>query len=77
MSVGEVYSAETGAGGSSARNQERISSLRQVLVALGAALTSSTSDGDLETVFERQVRQLLDLLGCRPSSRHRTTRCIH
>jgi len=61
MSVGEVYSAETGAGGSSARNQERISSLRQVLVALGAALTSSTSDGDLETVFERQVRQLLDL----------------
>src|SRR5262245_48477324 len=61
MSVGEVYSAEAGAGGGSARNQDRISSLRQVLVALGTALTNSTSEGDLESVFERQVRQLLDL----------------
>ena len=61
MSVGEVYSVDAEAGGRSTRSQERLSSLRQVLVALGAALTTSTVEGDLETVFERQVRQLLDL----------------
>jgi transcriptional regulator with PAS, ATPase and Fis domain len=61
MSVGEVYSVDAEAGGRSTRSQERLSSLRQVLVALGAALTASTLEGDLETVFERQVRQLLDL----------------
>jgi len=60
MSVGEVYTAE-GATGRSLRNQERLSSLRQVLVALGSALTTSSSEGDLENVFERHVRQLLDL----------------
>jgi hypothetical protein len=40
---------------------ERLSSLRQVLVALGTALSASTGEGDLEVAFERQVRQLLDL----------------
>jgi transcriptional regulator with PAS, ATPase and Fis domain len=61
MSVGEVYSVDAEAGGQSMRSQERLSSLRQVLMALGAALTTTTVEGDLETVFERQVRQLLDL----------------
>ena len=61
MSVGEVYPAQGGGGGCPPRSLERLSSLRQVLVALGTALTSSTSEGDLEIIFERQVRQLLDL----------------
>src|SRR5262245_47278404 len=61
MSVGEVYSANGEGIGRPPRSHERLSSLRQVLVALGAALTASTGQGDLETVFERQVRQLLDL----------------
>lgn len=61
MSVGEVYPANGEGIGRPPRSHEPLSSLRQVLVALGAALTASTGQGDLETVFERQVRQLMDL----------------
>src|SRR5262245_15262333 len=65
MSVGEVYSANGGGGSRAPRSQERLSSLRQVLVALGGALTTSTTAGDLETTCEREVRRLLDLRAVR------------
>lgn len=64
MSVSEVYS-DGDKTSRVARNHERLTSLRQALLALGTALTACPSDGDLETAFERQVRQLLDLRAVR------------
>jgi Sigma-54 interaction domain len=65
MSVGEVYSAEGDGTRRSARNHERLTSLRQALVALGTALEANPCDGELERTFERQVRQLFDLRAVR------------
>jgi transcriptional regulator with PAS, ATPase and Fis domain len=64
MSVGEVYSVDAEVRGPS-RNQERLSSLRQVLTVLGAALSTSGAEGDLETTFERHVREMFDLRSVR------------
>jgi transcriptional regulator with PAS, ATPase and Fis domain len=61
MSLGEVYRASEAGGDRSPRGQERLAGLRQALVALGAALGADAPEGSLEAVFERQVRQLLNL----------------
>jgi two-component system nitrogen regulation response regulator NtrX len=39
--------------------------VRQVLMAIGGALTSPEAENNLETTFERQVRQLMDLRAVR------------
>src|SRR5512138_1791213 len=61
MSLGGVYPASETGSTRSPRGQERLADLRQALVALGAALGTDASEGNLETIFERQVRQLLNL----------------
>jgi len=63
MSVGEVYSVDADVSRPS-RNHERLSSLREVLTVLGAAL-SSGAEGDLEMTFERHVREMFDLRSVR------------
>ena len=64
MSVGEVYSVEADVSRPS-RSHERLSGLRQVLSVLGAALSTSGAEGDLETTFERHVREMFDLRSVR------------
>ena len=51
--------------GAQSRPDVCLRNLRQVLLALGAALVPSGAEHDLEATFERQVRQLLDLRAVR------------
>ena len=65
MSVGGVFRASEGGETRSSRGQDRLANLRQVVEALGAALSASEGQGHLETIFERQVRQMLNLRSVR------------
>ena len=65
-SVSDTYAAMPGAASASGtRANVSIASLRQVLEALGAALVRNTNDHDLETTFEQEVRQVLNLRAVR------------
>jgi DNA-binding NtrC family response regulator len=64
--VSETYAVIPGGDGHTGpRAYVSVSSLRQVLEALGAALVRNTTDNDLEATFEQEVRQVLELRAVR------------
>ena len=64
--MSESYAVVAGARGATGSQTEvSVASFLQVLAALGAALVRNATDHDLESTFEQEVQQLLDLRAVR------------